>query len=230
MDTSLPSDIIQLLVIRSSLGTVNSLARSCTAVADFVREHAGRLATPHLSERRPTHLNKMFVTQLPNGTRHGHTRIIFSEQKHIAVDYHFGTIIYWKARSYNTTLWGKTGSPYILECNDHDFNELRCNIVVDVGIDFYISQNVTGRRGHWWDTLETSPLKGYIVDDKIQHDVIDTWMKKIFALMDRSVAPEDKISDMPPRSAKYHIFNQAKTTILRAEFGLYFDNLIDDTH
>lgn len=234
----LPTDIIKSLIVVCELfdrlAVVNSLARTCHALADFVRTHAEQIAEEYVSayQQIPNPPLEILARTLPNGTRHGNTIVDVGKYKQIAIEYRFGAPTYWQVSSRNKygivyNMWGMVGSPYMLDCEGVTFSEASCDVIVNIGVAENCMQNVSGRCdfGNAWNLLEVRPLKGYLVDGRIQPNVIEPWMRKIAELMDRDVPPEHKLGHRPHTRARGYIFRAHEIMDLRTEFGDEFDHL-----
>lgn len=228
--STLPTDIIQLLVARSPLGDVNTLARSCTVMANFVRTHAERLAAPHVRLHGICGKNPLLDIKskiLPNGTRHMETTVAGRTSLRMVIEYRLGELTYWQIKNQHNIYYGAAGSPYIVVANDMMLLGDNCEVWVGIG-ERLNSQSVSGKCNHikaQWEISDIGPLRGFLIDGRIQPDVIAPWMRKIIELRDRAYAPVDWLTGKPHKRMLCDIFRPIEMRILVAEFGNEFTNL-----
>lgn len=179
---SLCVDVFSHIVQYADCPTINSLARSCARIAAMVRECADELASRHA--RRCAGGDH----RLPNGCLHGISTVELSDEM-LTAEFSLGVPTYWCATckdDENHMAWGRHGFPYALRSS-----EWACGIVAHVLAKF---DNHTSIRASTCGEIEyTLPqqwprklpqrirARGYIVDGRINTDVVGPWMRLVVA-------------------------------------------------
>lgn len=213
-EPTLPLDILYALIDQCDAASLNSFARSCVSMAQYVRSNLERLTNAHLKRRYACHDDYEFsVLKFPNGMRHRAATISIGQFVHVSVEYHLGEPTYWQIRNHRKTFWGCTSSPYVIECVSPIISDETCYVHAQVG-EREIIEKVRGKYSPGGSDVD--PLKGYLVDSRIQLDVVGRWVDKVIAALNMQTGAKVTRQQMG-------MFGRQQINIFRAEFGNEFD-------
>lgn len=183
--TTLPFDIYHHIVSHASLGAINSLARSCSVIAQQVRERAHTLASIQLV-RMST--GDRLACRLPNGVLHGFRRVT-NETGAFVIDFALGQATTWYLDDVEKgTVWGHNDVNYTLQCGNHDNSGhgYRFQLtflggsrltVYPYGLIRYTSRDTAPGQKMW----RGPSIRGYLVDGKLMIGIVDPWLNGILA-------------------------------------------------
>lgn len=179
---TLPLDVVGTIITCADLGVINAFARSCSALASWVRTHANVLADARADDS----------ARLPNGVLHGIARPQTKYRGELTIEFVLGAATYWRHNTdYTFVARGCNGLPYVLS---HGGAENDYHVTVDFdngdvmtawthGVVHHSMASDT-RWGPYNILPWRIPVRGYLVDDRIASDVIRTWIDDIITKID----------------------------------------------
>lgn len=225
MDRDIPQDILRLLIDLGPLEAVNILARTCSALAKYVRMRANRMAAPHVVPKRDYHETHMTIARtLPNGTRHKTTEILFDGNIVVAMEYSFGAPTNWQVKDENDIFWGQVGTPYMIYCSNTTISAEFCSISVNVG-EYRVDIGPNGdvlmhdQTDDPLFNIDVDDCVGYMIDGRIQPSVIDAWIPKVAEALNIPMGALTRYQTCT--------FNIEQMLILWKEFGSEFDHMFE---
>ena len=163
--TALPADLLgEILYYVDDLYTVNALALTCRAGAQFVRESADFIADKLVTYQRGEY------PALPNGVKHGDANIPlgFDYETFIAT-YRRGVVVSWMLSTDDGDIVrGHRDTHYVLSVPGNDGRPAHCICVTD-RVQYhqaFVDEHHRGQRQR---------LEGYLIDDAIVPSVIEKW-------------------------------------------------------
>lgn len=206
---SLPVDIFTIIIEHASLGVVNALARSCSTLETSVRMNANRLAAARV---RITKYPDCSVPMLPNGVVHGLTTI-YAAQSHMSIWFERDMALHWCLDDNRTRIiWGHDSVPYTLRTQVAEIASIVCRVYINIrDVQIVLDTRGTAERlrpGAVRRTWHTRPLRGYLVDGRMDVDTVDPWVRSCLATAGiempslNDVGTRHELGHMPSRAHK----------------------------
>lgn len=179
----LNNDVFTLMIELGPFDVVNSLARTCARLADYTRGHANALADKYakiIDIPSPDGRMRQTTRDLPNGVRHGVTVFGEIDRAMFGVTYDRGTPLHWTLTSSGGHVFhGHAKSAYVIDHANHAYQ--KACIVFRMNDD-EVRLDTDGKHivyARCCRAIDFPPLKGFIIDYAMQHNVVKEWVLKI---------------------------------------------------
>ena len=189
---TLPLDVIGSIITCADLGVINSLARSCTTLAAWVRAVAIDLA-----DARTKSDGNAF--RLPNGVLHG-LACPNIDSGSLSIEFALGIATFWSHDDEGVS-WGHNGFHHWVDCDNATTISTECNVSMHFNNGDYLIAWMSGviihckvlavpvRTSQWsWPSSAVEytlpwhmPVRGFLVDGRIVPDVVGPWIDRIIA-------------------------------------------------